>query len=266
MILNLAVNAQDAMPEGGTLSMETSTTRVADDFAARVLSVPRGNYVSLTVADTGTGMTPEVQARLFEPFFTTKEPGKGTGLGLSTVYGIVQQSGGAISVHSAPGIGTSVRILFPAVLEAPVADERQSVSTPASGSETVLLVEDESGVRHYMCDVLSEHGYRVLDAANGPDALGLASHFAGPIDLLITDVALPGMNGPEIVSRFLALRPDTPVLRVSGYPESFGARMERQIPSLQKPFRPEDLLRRVREVLDAGAATGNTSGAEKTGR
>ena len=256
VILNLAVNAHDAMPDGGTLCMETQSKLIADDFAAQVFSVPRGNYVSLTVTDTGTGMTPEVQARLFEPFFTTKEPGKGTGLGLSTVYGIVKQSGGAIGVHSAPGIGTSVRILFPAAAGTPVADEPPSAVAPASGTETVLLVEDESGVRHYMCEVLSEHGYRVLDAANGPDALGLAGHFAGTIHLLITDVALPGMNGPEIASRFLALRPGTPVLRVSGYPESFGARMEGSSASLQKPFRPEDLLRRVREVLDAAALAG----------
>jgi CheY-like chemotaxis protein len=192
-----------------------------------------------------------VQARLFEPFFTTKEPGKGTGLGLATVYGIVKQSGGSISVHSTPGIGTSFRILFPAVAPEPVKHSPAPVQVPLNGRETVLLVEDESGVRHYVRDVLEAHGYRALDAATGSDALGIAQHYEGRIHLLLTDVVLPGMNGTELVKRFLQLRPGTPVLRMSGYSERFGVQMSDGVPFLQKPFTPPALLGRIREILDA---------------
>jgi PAS domain S-box-containing protein len=258
VLVNLAVNARDAMPDGGRLFIETARLEIAADFAAQAFSVDPGRYVSLTVTDTGTGMTPEVQARLFEPFFTTKEPGKGTGLGLSTVYGIVKQSGGSISVHSSPGIGTSFRVLFPAIddrWEPEVADEPECA---IHGTETLLVVEDESGVRKYVCQVLESHGYRALDASRGEDALEIARRYGGPIDLLLTDVVLPGMSGAEVVRHFRELRPGVPVLRMSGYPERFVAQLNDGIPMLQKPFTANVLLNRLRKTLDAarGAAAG----------
>jgi len=261
VVLNLALNARDAMPEGGKLYIETSPISVTDGFASPSFAVDPGPYVSLSVTDTGTGMTPEVQARLFEPFFTTKEVGKGTGLGLSTVYGIVRQSGGSIKVHSTPGIGTSVRVLFPAVGSKEIAVVSESGEGPMEGSETVLLVEDEPGVRNYVRKVLESHGYRALDAARGEDAIQIAERYKGEIDLLLTDLVLPGMKGSEVIERFLALRPGAGVLRMSGYPDRFGAQLGEGIPHLQKPFTEEKLLRRVRGVLDGGGGGRGGSGA-----
>jgi two-component system, cell cycle sensor histidine kinase and response regulator CckA len=260
VIVNLAVNARDAMPEGGKLLIESSRITVGDDFAAQVFSVPQGAYVSLAVTDTGTGMTPEVQARLFEPFFTTKEPGKGTGLGLSTVFGIVKQSGGSITVHSTPGIGTAFRVLFPAASRAGAEEKGETVETFAQGTETVLLVEDEPGVRSYVQDVLEANGYRVLDAKVGSDAMEIARRYDGPIHLLITDLGLPGMRGTEVVRRFQSLRPGMAVLTMSGYPGRFGAEIDEAIPLLQKPFTPYVLLNKIREILD-GAGVARSSGA-----
>jgi PAS domain S-box-containing protein len=255
VILNLAVNARDAMPGGGRLYIETSRLNLNESFAAPALGLQPGEYVSLAVTDTGTGMTPEVQARLFEPFFTTKAPGKGTGLGLATVYGIVRQSGGAIKVHSTPGIGTSIRVLFP-VVERVAESDRPGIQPdegpePPDASETILLVEDEAGVRHYVRDVLVSRGYRVLDAASGEDALALAEHFRGKIDLLLSDVILPGMKGSELIARLLEARPGTKVLRMSGYPERFGEEWPDGVRHLQKPFTSPVLLARIREVLSA---------------
>jgi PAS domain S-box-containing protein len=250
VIVNLAVNARDAMPEGGKLLIETSRVSVTDDFGTQILAVPRGTYVSLGVADTGTGMTPEVQARLFEPFFTTKEPGKGTGLGLSTVYGIVKQSGGSITVHTTPGLGTAFRVLFPAVRRAGTTEEGKPVETFARGNETVLLVEDDAGVRSYVQDVLEANGYRTLDAKVGADAMEITRRYDGPIHLLITDLGLPGMKGTEVIRRFRSLRPGIPVLTMSGYPARFGAEIDDAIPLLQKPFTPSVLLNKIREILD----------------
>jgi len=263
VLINLAVNARDAMPVGGRLFIETSKITVADDFAAQCLSVACGTWVSLGVTDTGTGMTPEVQARLFEPFFTTKEPGKGTGLGLSTVYGIVKQAGGSINVHSTPGLGTSVRILFPAAGKAPAPQPKPLTEAPARGAETVLLVEDETGVRHFVRDVLEEHGYRVLDAATGLDAIETARHYRGPIHILLTDIVLPGMNGAEVIRQFLLLRPGTQVLCMSGYPERFGVQMNSEIPYLQKPFAAEGLLRQIRVTLDSPKTHAPDAGIHK---
>jgi PAS domain S-box-containing protein len=252
VIVNLAVNARDAMPDGGKLYIETSRITAGGDFATNYLSVEPGDYVSLAVTDDGIGMTPEVQARLFEPFFTTKEPGKGTGLGLSTVYGIVKQSGGSITAHSSPGIGTTFRILFPLVQDGWVPEAATHTTVPLNGTETVLVVEDESGVRSYVRQVLEGHGYRALDAATGEDALEIARRFGGQIHLLITDVVLPGMSGAEVIRRFQEVRPGVPVMRMSGYPERFGAQMDEGIPLLQKPFTSEVLLSRIRRILDAG--------------
>ena len=258
VVVNLAVNARDAMPEGGRLFIETARLDIAADFAAQAFSVEPGRFVSLTVTDTGTGMTPEVQARLFEPFFTTKEPGKGTGLGLSTVYGIVKQSGGSISVHSSPGIGTSVRVLFPAIDDRWTPEAVDEPECASSGTETLLIVEDETGVRRYVCRVLESHGYRALDASRGEDAIEIARRYGGPIDLLLTDVVLPGMSGADVVRHFREIRPGVPVLRMSGYPERFGAQMSDGIPMLQKPFTANVLLNRLRKILDTarGAAAG----------
>ena len=251
VILNLAVNARDAMPDGGELYIETARLTITRGFVAPLLSAEPGEYVSLAVTDTGTGMTPEVQARLFEPFFTTKEVGKGTGLGLSTVYGIVKQSGGSITVHSTPGIGTSFRVLFPAVESEERAQVQAAEDGPLHGTETVLLVEDEPGVRNYVRELLESNGYCALDAARGEDAIQLAERYRGKIDLLLTDLVLPGMKGAEVVERFLALRPDAAVLRMSGYPERFGAHLSEGVAHLQKPFTAEKLLRRIRELLDS---------------
>jgi two-component system cell cycle sensor histidine kinase/response regulator CckA len=252
VVINLAVNARDAMPGGGRLYIETSRLEVNGEFMISEPAVAPGAYVSLTVTDTGTGMTPEVQARVFEPFYTTKEPGKGTGLGLSTVYGIVQQSGGSINIHSTMGIGTSFRVLFPAVENAPSEAEPERRADHRQGDETVLLVEDEAGVRHFVRDVLEAQGYRVLDAANGPDALEIAGRFRGPLGLLLTDVALPGMNGTELIRLCREIRPGIPALYMSGYSERFGAQLGDGIPHLQKPFSRDVLLDRIRELLDAG--------------
>jgi PAS domain S-box-containing protein len=253
VIVNLVVNARDAMPNGGKLFIETSRIAVADDFAALAFSIPRGTYISLGVTDTGTGMTPEVQSRLFEPFFTTKEPGKGTGLGLSTVYGIVKQSGGSITVHSTLGIGTSVRVLFPAVDGGTyVPEQTENTGKSVRGTETVLLVEDEPGVRNYIREVLDTHGYRTLDTSRGPEAIELARHYGGPIHLLLTDMVLPGMNGSEVIRQFLAVRPGVPVIRMSGYSERLGAQLDDSVPLLQKPFTPRVLLYRIRDMLDGG--------------
>ena len=254
VILNLAVNARDAMPEGGKLFIETSRIVVAEGFAAQSLSAAPGTYVSLGVTDTGTGMTPEVQARLFEPFFTTKGPGKGTGLGLSTVFGIVKQTGGSITVHSTPGIGTAFRVLFPAVNQSGAAEEGERAETFAQGTETVLLVEDEAGVRSFVKEVLETNGYRVLDAKAGGDAMEIVRRYRGPIHLLVTDLGLPGMRGAELIRQLQALRPGVPTLTMSGYPARFGAEMNADIPLLQKPFTPYVLLSKIREILDRPAA------------
>jgi len=203
-------------------------------------------------------MTPEVQAHIFEPFFTTRQPGRGTGLGLSTVYGIVQQSHGFITVHSTPGLGTTFRVYFPALEN----DATTGMSVPsvavlpaaARGTETVLLVEDNGSVRKYVRDELEEHGYRVLDAGDGAEAIELAERHVGPIHLLLTDIVMPGIKGDEVVRLFHELRPGVPVLRMSGYSPKLGVRLDESIPYLAKPFTAEQLLIRVGEILHGGAA------------
>jgi two-component system cell cycle sensor histidine kinase/response regulator CckA len=255
IMVNLAVNSRDAMPEGGTLLIESALIDVSDEFSALCLSAPQGRYLSLRVTDTGTGMTPEVKARLFDPFFTTKEAGQGTGLGLSAVYGIVKQCRGTISVHSTPGLGTSIRILFPALDDGRAPESPEAPEADAEGTETVLLVEDETGVRDFIRGVLEGHGYRALGAARGIDAIEIARRHDGPIHLLLTDVVLPGMNGTEVVRQFVALRPGIPVLLMSGYPQRFGTQLNQGIPHLQKPFSSHELLKRMREIFDAPPAT-----------
>jgi CheY-like chemotaxis protein len=252
IIMNLAINARDAMPHGGKLLIETSHTTVDDDLAALCLSVPAGKYVVISVSDTGIGMTPEVQARVFEPFFTTKGPDKGTGLGLSTVYGIVKHGGGTITVHSSPGVGTTFRVFLPSVEG--VSNESHAPSPaqgPAGGSETILLVEDQAEVRGLIRDILEDKGYRTLDAASGDDAIAIASRSSQTLHLLITDMVLPGMNGAEIVAGIRAIQPGIRVLKMSGYTDRLALQSDDGTSFIQKPFTGDALLKKIREILDA---------------
>jgi signal transduction histidine kinase len=248
VLVNLAVNARDAMPDGGRLAIRTENVDVTDGG-----DVPAGPYALIEVTDTGTGMDAPTLARVFEPFFTTKERGKGTGLGLASVYGIVRQSGGHIAVTSTPGVGTSFRIHLPRV-DAPVDTSRAArvVSVPAAGTETLLVAEDEQMVRVLIRKVLEQAGYTVLLASGGAEALQLAARHAGPIQMLVTDVVMPGMNGRELARRLLELRPETKVLYLSGYADDAVERhgvLDPGTAFMQKPFSPGALASRVREVL-----------------
>jgi two-component system cell cycle sensor histidine kinase/response regulator CckA len=250
VIMNLAVNARDAMPSGGTLTITTANLGQADAAMADGVS---GQRVMLTVTDTGCGMDRETQGQAFEPFFTTKPVGKGTGLGLSTVFGIVKQSGGSISLVSAPGQGTTFAVYFPQMTEESTTHRSAYSPTPQLGAETILVTEDETQLRALMRTVLSRHGYRVLDAADGIDALRQAASHDGPIHLLLTDVVMPAMSGKELASRLASIRPRTRVLYMSGYTDDAIANhgvLNMGIAFIQKPFRPDALIRRVREVLD----------------
>jgi len=249
VLMNLAVNARDAMPDGGQLTIRTANVEMEESGDLR-----DGRYVRIDVADTGTGMDAATLGRVFEPFFTTKERGKGTGLGLATAYGIVRQSGGQIAVSSAPGAGTTFRIHLPRV-DAPVEAARAAppVTAPAAGTETVLVAEDEQIVRVLIRKVLEQAGYTVLLAGGGAEALQLAERHAGPIHLLVTDVVMPDMNGRELARRLLERRPDTKVLYVSGYADVAVERhgvLDPGTAFMQKPFSPSALARRVRDVLD----------------
>ena len=258
VIMNLAVNAKDAMQHGGTLTLETSTVQIeaAEQTAEQSIVAP-GRYVLLKVSDTGTGMDAEIKRHLFEPFFTTKERGKGTGLGLATVYGIVKQSGGFIWVDSEPGRGAAFRIYLPAVDEAARATEVSESPQPqdreALGSETILLVEDEDAVRAVARESLRRRGYAVLEATNAQAALEVSGRHAGRIDLLLTDVVMPGLSGRDLADRLASVRPDTKVLYMSGYADADIVQhgvLQPGLNYLQKPFTPDVLAHKVREVLD----------------
>ena len=262
VVLNLVVNARDAMPEGGRLGLETARIYLA---ASGPQDLPPGHYACLIVHDTGIGMSDEVQSHLFEPFFTTKGPDRGTGLGLSTVYGIVRQSGGNVRVESAPGRGTRFEVFLPlvqaAASPAPVPPQRAAPAGRRGGSEVVLLVEDEDNIREPACEILESRGYTVLAARNGAEALELAARHPGPIHLLLSDVVMPGMNGRQLAAEIGKLRPEARVLLISGYPElppptpagddgGDAAPVPRAWNLLQKPFPPRVLLDCIREVLD----------------
>jgi len=256
VVMNLVVNARDAMPNGGTVTIETASVEL-DEEAARAVALPTGRYVLLTVRDSGVGMDPATQARIFEPFFTTKAVGKGTGLGLSTVHGIVQQAGGAVSVESTLGGGTAFHVYLPRVDAASGTVRRSHPAPsppPSCGDETILLVEDDPAVRAVTGKVLRESGYHVIEERGAGEALLASEKHAGPIDLLLTDVAMPHMNGPELARRLAAARPTMKVLCMSGYTDEssvlHGVR-ESRIAYLQKPFAPDALASKVREVLDA---------------
>ena len=254
VIMNLVVNARDAMPKGGRLTIETRNVTIGKEARLDAVGVPPGSYVLLAVRDNGHGMDAETRSHLFEPFFTTKEKGKGTGLGLSTVYGIVKQSGGDIMAESAPGRGTTFRIYFPRV-EQEVPGTAGAVETidPARGRETVLLVEDEPAVRGLVHETLRLHGYTVLEARHGIEALLSSTRYVGPIHLLLTDVVMPQMSGPEVAEKLLTVRPGIKVLYMSGYPDHpvfDQGGVSRETGFLPKPFSPHVLVQKVREVLD----------------
>jgi PAS domain S-box-containing protein len=255
VVLNLAVNARDAMPSGGKLTIETANAQSDEGYALTHLGLTPGHYVRLSVSDTGVGMSREVQEKAFDPFFTTKEKGKGTGLGLSTVHGIVTQSGGKIWVYSDPGHGTTFKIYFPTIEgELDTLDGRNEPDSSPRGSETVLLVEDESSVRDLANRLLKQQGYRVLEAANGEEALRLAQETVGErIHLLLTDVVLPQMSGKELADQLKTFRPDLKVLYTSGYTD-FAVVHHGVLNSgthfLQKPFSLKTLSQKVREALD----------------
>jgi two-component system, cell cycle sensor histidine kinase and response regulator CckA len=255
VILNLALNARDAMPGGGTLSMETCNVQVDAALARRHPALIPGSYVRLSVTDTGHGIAPDVMPRIFEPFFTTKEIGKGSGLGLSAVYGVVKQSGGCVTVSSEPEKGAAFGIYLPRASEIP---ERRIPAPPAAasstGTETILLVEDEAVVRDLVCEILRESGYVVLSATSGTDAMKITADQTKPIDLLITDVVMPEMSGPELANTLRRARGEMRVLYMSGYTDD--AVLVRQgLPEnaafIRKPYTPQQFLQKVRETLDA---------------
>ena len=253
VILNLVLNARDAMPKGGNIIVETKHVPSKNLELEQRPTLPPGSYVRLSVTDTGTGMTPEIQKHIFEPFFTTKA-GKGTGLGLATVYGIVTKWSGHIFLHSTPGMGTTFTFYFPALppVSAPKHKTKQMSLIP-QGSETVLIAEDEDPVRKVLVRTLEKYGYRVLEAANGIEAVQKAWSFEGPIHLLLTDTIMPKMNGKELADEIMKTRPQTKVVFVSGYPREVLSQqgiLESGIHLIQKPFELEDLVRQIRKVLD----------------
>src|SRR5579883_1063310 len=259
VIMNLVVNARDAMPQGGKLTIETSDFHVEDSLTAASLDLQPGHYVVLAISDNGIGMDAETRSHLFEPFFTTKAPGRGTGLGLATAYGIVRQSGGSILVYSEPKHGTTMKIYLPKVRDAGGAEQEAGATAEVpSGSETILVVEDEDRVRKIICKVLSSRGYRVIEAVSGEEALHLAQAHECAIDLAVVDVVMPGMSGPEVVRHLHTQRPHLKVLFISGYTDEAVVQhglLQSGLAFLQKPFVPRVLAHKVREVLGAQSSS-----------
>jgi two-component system cell cycle sensor histidine kinase/response regulator CckA len=258
VIMNIAVNARDAMPSGGKLIIETCNADLDEPYARGHVVIKPGRYVKLCVSDTGIGMAPEVREHLFEPFFTTKKKGKGTGLGLSTVYGIVKQSGGNIWVDSEPGLGTTFNIYLPRVDES-VEDMRKRVTREElpGGGETILVAEDEEDVRRLTVRILERQGYRVLEASCGNDALVLSMECKEPIHMVLTDVVMPGMSGRQLADQLKHLHPKMKVLYMSGYTDNavfHHSVLEEEVNYIQKPFTIDGLLKKMREVLDKNSS------------
>jgi PAS domain S-box-containing protein len=259
-LLNLALNARDAMPKGGELTMETANVRLDESYASLNAEVPPGQYVMVAVTDTGVGMPKEVIAHAFEPFFTTKEVGKGTGLGLSMIYGFVKQSGGHVKIYSEEGEGTTVKIYLPRLLRDPgIAEEEEAAVTPGfEGSprqETILVVEDDDDVRAYTVDCLRDLGYRVLEAHDGPSAIRLLERQEEGIELLFTDIVMPGMSGRELADEIRKLQPDVRILYTSGYTRNaivHHGRLDPGVEMIMKPFTFEALAQKVRDMIDTG--------------
>jgi two-component system cell cycle sensor histidine kinase/response regulator CckA len=266
VLMNLAVNARDAMPSGGKLTIHTANVTMNEDEAVKHASMVPGKYVLISVTDTGHGMNDETKRHIFEPFFTTKEIGKGTGLGLATVYGIVKQSGGFIWVESAVGIGTTFEIYLPQTPERASKPETEADGKPEfhRGSETILLVEDESGVRELAAEFLKVHGYTVIEAGNGVEALEVAARYEGPIHVLLTDMIMPKMGGAELRKRIAASRPDLRIAFMTGYseyatPESDASSKSSRV--LQKPFSSASISQIVRDTL--AGSVGEASGVSE---
>jgi CheY-like chemotaxis protein len=252
VIMNLAVNARDAMPNGGTLTIETANVELDDNHSPPHLPARSGHYVMLTVSDTGTGMTPVVLEHLFEPFFTTKELGRGTGLGLATVYRIVERSGGTIDVSSEVGRGTSISVYFPRADATELVAEMPLTSRPLEGTETVLVVEDIEALRGLVMRMLQRQGYNVLVAASAEDALMVFDENPS-IDIVLTDAIMPGASGSELTAELVKRRPDVRVIFMSGYTADAitqHGRLNPGVAFLHKPFTSEGLGRKIREVLD----------------
>jgi PAS domain S-box-containing protein len=261
VLMNLAINARDAMPKGGQIVVKTANVEIDEAYARQHPFTEPGEYVLLTVSDTGSGMSLETQSHIFEPFFSTKPPGHGTGLGLSTVFGIVRQSGGSISVYSEPGAGATFKIHFPRCDEVSTAGQQPKVKPLRGGTETILLVDDAAPLRGLTRRLLEGSGYTVLDSGDPSEALLMAGEHHGPLPLMITDVVMPGFSGPVLAEKIAAVRPETRVLLTSGYHDGSILQLsgggKDSVPSdlafafLEKPFTREGLLRKVREVLDS---------------
>ena len=268
ILVNLVVNARDAMPKGGTLTIETAQVELTRSPVYHLTPLPPGPYVRLAVSDTGCGMDRKTQSHIFEPFFTTKGEGKGSGLGLSTVFGIVTQCGGAIDVTSRVGHGTRFDLYFPSIeSDILTTAPTQPLGQPQRGTETILLVEDEPSVRTLVRDELRKLGYRVVEAKNGVEACLLATQQAGSLQLLLTDVVMPGMGGRELAQHLSVIKPDLRTLFISGYMDDIGimAGQEEGTSSfLQKPFTPEVLARAVRNLLDASTPSDRTGTSPST--
>jgi two-component system cell cycle sensor histidine kinase/response regulator CckA len=258
VLMNLAINARDAMSKGGRITIETTNVEIDETYARQHPPVKPGRYVMLSVGDTGAGMDLDTQSHIFEPFFTTKPPGKGTGLGLSTVFGIVKQSGGTIGAYSEPGHGTTFKIYFPRRDEVPVVMRQGKVEPLRGGTETILLVDDAAPLRGLTRRLLEDCGYTVLDSGDPAEALKMAELHRGPLPLMITDVVMPGFGGPILAQRLAAVRQETKVLYTSGYAadEIVQVRVPGQdYAFLEKPFTRNDLVRKVRDLLDSPAVS-----------